>query len=255
MPESSSEEAKIAIAAQGMGIKYRRYLKKMTTLKDGIVSLFQGTNFQSFWALRGLELEIKKGERVGIIGPNGSGKSTILKAVAGVLPPTEGTISTQGRIAPLLELGAGFRSNWTGRENVFLNGAILGVSHAEMDERFERIVQFAEIGDFIDAPLTTYSSGMRARLGFSVATEVDAEILLLDEILSVGDENFRQKALARTESFFSDGKTIIMVSHNMSQVKRLCERTIYLRAGEVVADGPTEDVLKQYLADAKSGGR
>lgn len=242
----------IAIEIQNLGIRYRRYLKKITTLKEAVVSMFQGSHYESYWALRNFNLKLNQGERLGVIGPNGSGKSTLLKTIAGILPPTEGTVATTGRIAPLLELGSGFKSELTGRENVFLNGVILGLSQAEIEAKYDSIVEFAEIGDFMDAPIQTYSSGMRARLGFAIATDVDPEILLLDEILSVGDAAFQTKAMARADAFFKAGRTVILVSHNMEQIRRLCDRAIYMHGGSVVVDGPTDQVINTYLATIKS---
>lgn len=238
-----------AIEAKSLSIGYRRYLKKDITLKSAAISLFQGTHFKTFWALENLDLTLKKGERLGIIGPNGAGKSTLLKAIAGVLPPTKGTLKTRGRISPLLELGAGFRDDLTGIENIFLNGAIMGLSPSQMNERLDRIIDFADIGDFVNAPLVTYSSGMRARLGFAVATDVDPDILLLDEVLSVGDVAFQAKAMARMDKLFDSDKTVVVVSHSMEHVRRLCDYVIYLEKGAVAKQGPTEEVIKQYLAD------
>ncbi len=242
-----------AIEARGLGIQYRRYLRQVTTLKDSVVGLFKGSHYQSYWALRELSLLIRPGERVGVIGPNGAGKTTLLKAVAGVLPPSEGEMITRGRIAPLFGLGGGFRNDLTGRENIFLNGAILGLRRKEIEERVGRIIDFAEIGDFIDAPLHTYSSGMRARLGFSVATDINPEILLLDEVLSAGDARFRTKAIERLESLFSAGKTVVVVSHAMNQVERLSDRVVYLHKGRIVADGEPKEVIRLYLADTGKG--
>lgn len=235
--------------ATNLGVQYRRYHKKITTLKEAVVSMFQGAHFDTFWALRDINLEIAKGERIGVVGPNGSGKSTLLKVIAGVLPPTEGSITTQGRLAPLLALGGGFKPTLTGRENVFLSGAIMGLSQREMERRFHGIVDFAGIGDFIDAPLSTYSSGMKARLGFAVATDVDPEILLLDEVLSVGDEAFRAKATQKTKSLIDSGRTVVLVSHGMSVVKELCDRVLYLNKGAQVMLGPAEETVQRYLAD------
>lgn len=232
-----------------MGVQYRRYHKKVTTLKDAVVSLFQGSHFDTFWALRGVNLEVFPGERLGVVGPNGSGKSTLLKAIAGILPPTEGTLTTQGRIAPLLGLGGGFKPTLTGRENVYLCGAMMGMKRREIEERFERIVDFAGIGDFIDAPLTTYSNGMKARLGFAVATDVDPDILLLDEVLSVGDEAFRLKATERMKALLDSGRTVVLVSHSMTVVKDVCDRVLYLSRGEQVALGPPGETIERYLAD------
>jgi len=243
MPEGPD----IAIEVRHLGVCYRRYLKKITTLKEAFVSMFQGSHFESFWALRDFNLTVARGERVGVIGPNGSGKSTLLKVIAGVLPPTEGQVVTSGRIAPLLELGSGFKNDLTGRENIFLNGAILGLPPAQMKERFERIVTFSGIGDFINAPLSTYSSGMRTRLGFAVATDVDADILLLDEILSVGDAAFQEKALRRIEDLLSQGVTVILVSHDIGQIRRICSRAVYIEKGRIKMSGDVTTVTEGYL--------
>ena len=253
MRNGSDRPEEYAIEVRGLTIQYRRYLKKVTTLKESVVGLFRGNHFESYWALRDLDLLVKKGERIGVIGPNGAGKTTLLKAISGVLPPADGTVVTRGRIAPLFGLGGGFRADLTGRENVYLNGAILGFSMRRIKSRIDQIVEFAGIGDFIDAPLHTYSSGMRARLGFSVATDVDPEILLLDEILAAGDAQFRAQAIERIESFFSTGKTIIVVSHSLDQIRRLCNRVIYLQAGRLVADGDPEEVIEKYLASVRKG--
>ncbi len=240
----------IAIEAHGLSIRYRRYFRKNLTLKDSVMNLFRGNRFEEYWALRGLSFTVAKGTRLGVIGRNGAGKSTLLRAIAGVLTPGEGTIRTYGRISPLLELGAGFRDELTGRENVFFNGAIMGLSRRDMSTRFDRIVEFADIGDFIDAPLSTYSSGMKARLGFAVATDIDPEILLLDEVLSVGDQNFRSKANDRMGEFFKQGKTVVLVSHSMEQIKKLCDDVIYIDQGQVVSRGDPEDVICKYIENA-----
>ena len=248
-PDSQRLQPAPVIELRGLGIRYRRYTRKVTTLKEAAVSLFRGSQFDAYWAIRGLDLEVRQGESVGIIGPNGSGKSTLLKAICGVLPPCEGTVRTSGRIAPLLELGGGFSSELTGRENIFLNGAIMGCKRSEMKERLESIIAFADIGDFIDAPISTYSSGMRARLGFAVATDVDPDILLLDEVFAVGDASFSAKAMARTESFFRSQRTVITVSHSLPMIQRLCTRVIYLRAGRVLRDGAPAEVIQHYEQD------
>ena len=186
---------------------------------------------------------------MGVIGPNGAGKSTLLKALAGVLPPSEGQLRVDGKVAPLIELGGGFNMELTGRENLYLNGAIMGRSKAETATRLEAISEFADIGDFLDTPMRSYSSGMRARLGFAAATDINPDILLLDEIFSVGDEAFRKKATARMENFFQEKKTVVLVSHSMPLIERYATRVLYLRGGTVEAFGDPQEVIEQYLAD------
>jgi ABC-type polysaccharide/polyol phosphate transport system ATPase subunit len=229
-----------------LSVCYRRYTRRMQTFKEAAVNFFRGNRYETFWALKNINLTINPGESIGIIGPNGSGKSTLLKTIAGILPAAKGSIETHGRVAPLINLGAGFNNELTGRENILLNGSIMGLSRAEMNDRLERIIEFAGIGDFIDAQLSTYSSGMRARLGFAVVTDVDADILLLDEIFSVGDQEFRAKAGARTEEFFESGRIVVLVSHNLNLVRRLCDRAVYLKHGEMVMQGSAEEVVRAY---------
>jgi len=242
-------EPHTAIAASDLIVIYRRYRKQSLTLKDYLVKRLKGTYYDSFVALKNFSLTVQSGESIGIIGPNGSGKSTLLKVIAGVLPPAGGTIHVNGKVAPLLELGAGFKPDLTGRENIYLNGAIFGLSRAQLEERIPRIIEFAGIGDFIDAPLTTYSSGMKARLGFAVSTDVDADILLLDETLAVGDAEFKAKAQARTEAFFHSNKTVVLVSHSEDNIRKLCTRAVYIKGGEIQAEGQPEDVLQHYRED------
>jgi lipopolysaccharide transport system ATP-binding protein len=193
-----------------------------------------------------VNLDIAPGESVGIIGRNGSGKSSLLKVIAGVFEPTEGTRIVNGSVAALIELGAGFNAELTGRENVFLNGAIMGLSKAEMLQRYDRIVDFAELREFMDVPVKNYSSGMYARLGFAIATDVDADILLVDEILSVGDEAFQRKSFGRIEGHLGSGKTVVFVSHDVAAVQRICQRAILLHKGEVVATGKTDEIVHRY---------
>jgi len=240
------------LKAKGLGIKYRRYIKRATTLKEALIGRFQGTHYEAYWALRHIDLTIQKGESVGVIGPNGAGKSTLLKALSGILPPSEGSVDTRGKVAPLLSIGGAFRGDLTGRENIMLHGAIWGLSKRQMQARLDGIVEFAGLHDFIDSPLNTYSSGMRARLGFAVATDIDPEILLLDEILSVGDAEFRTKALARMERFFKQNKTIIVVSHSLDYIQQLCTRAIYLRAGHLMAEGKPSNIIKRYMHDVQN---
>ena len=187
-----------------------------------------------------------KGETVGIIGPNGAGKSTLLKVIARVIRPTRGRVRLRGRVAPLLELGAGFDYEMTGRENVFLNGAVLGFSRKDMARRLDRIVAFSGIGEFIDAPVRTYSSGMVARLGFAVATDVRPEVLIIDEVLAVGDTEFQRKSAARIREFRESGSTILVVSHSPASIKALCSRALWLEHGAIRLMGPVDEIVDQY---------
>jgi len=248
-PGVAAREA--SVVADELGIKYRRYRKQSVSLKEAVVGLFKTTDYESFWALRNLSLNLYPSDRVGIIGPNGAGKSTFLKALAGVLPPSEGALQVTGKVAPLIELGGGFNMELTGRENIYLNGAIMGRSRAETATRIEAISDFADIGDFLDTPMRSYSSGMRARLGFAAATDINPDILLLDEIFSVGDEAFRKKATSRMESFFEEKKTVVLVSHSMPLIERYSNRVLYLRDGNIVAFGDPKEVIEQYLRDVE----
>ena len=200
----------------------------------------------NLWALKDVSFEVKKGETVGIIGPNGAGKSTILKLIAGVTKPTRGKITINGRVSPLIELGAGFHPDLTGRENIYLSGAILGLAKKEIDKKFKEIVDFAELWDFIDQPVKHYSSGMYMRLGFSIAVSIQPEILLIDEILAVGDTAFQEKCLDKMRDFQARGVTIIFVSHSLETVKNFCQRAILLKNGEVKREGKTGAVIADY---------
>jgi len=248
------------IQLRGVGVRYRKSGEHITSLKEYAIRWLNGRRVEhhDFWALRHIDLDAAKGEIVGVIGQNGAGKSTLLKVVARVLKPTSGTVRVVGRVAPLLELGAGFDRELTGRENVYLNGAILGFSQREMDAKFERIVKFAELCDFIDAPLRTYSTGMVARLAFSIATDVDPDILLIDEILSVGDVAFQHKCEDRVQGFRRKGTTILLVTHSVNTVRSMCDRALWLNSGRVQAMGDAREVAYMYdefvqsLADAPS---
>jgi lipopolysaccharide transport system ATP-binding protein len=208
-----------------------------------------------FWALRGVNLDVAQGERVGVIGRNGAGKSTLLKILSRVTRPTEGRVRFRGRMASLLEVGTGFHPELTGRENIFLAGTILGMKRDEIRRKFEDIVEFAEIGRFLETPVKRYSSGMYVRLAFSVAAHLDTEILLIDEVLAVGDLAFQKKCLGRMEAAAHQGRTVVFVSHNLNAVRALCSRGVYLVAGEVRHDGPVGEVLRQYSASLGAGLR
>jgi ABC-2 type transport system ATP-binding protein len=226
--------------------RYRVIRERPDSLREAFTKLFRGGNVQEFDALKGVSLEIMDGEVVGIIGRNGSGKSTLLKLIAGVYRPTSGALAVRGSVAALIELGAGFHHDLTGRENIVLNGLLLGLSRRQIAEREQKIVEFADIGEFIDSPVKQYSSGMFMRLAFAIAVEVDPDILLVDEILSVGDAEFQEKCDQRMEEFHRQRKTLIIVSHALGVVRRLCTRALLLDHGQVIMDGPVDRVLSRY---------
>lgn len=222
--------------------------EKVDNIKEYFVRFVKGKlTFEEFWALRNVSFNIKKGESMGIVGLNGSGKSTLLKVIAGVLKPTTGNISVYGSVAPLIELGAGFDFELTAKENIFLNGAILGYSRAEMKEKFEEIMDFSELWDFIDVPIKNFSSGMIARLGFSIATISKPDILIADEILGVGDHKFQLKCEKRMEEIIHNGATVILVSHSINQVKEICTQAAWLSKGQLINVGPAEAVCNEYM--------
>ncbi|MBI3391824.1 MAG: ABC transporter ATP-binding protein [Nitrospirae bacterium] len=242
-----------AIQIQDLSKQYRRYsMAGISTIKDLFVKGFLGRERvarDTFWALRNVTLAVPEGRTIGLIGPNGSGKSTLLKLITGILKPTAGSISVNGRISALIELGAGFHPEFTGRENVYLNGAMLGMSKAEISDRFDEIVGFAELEEFIDAPVKTYSSGMYMRLGFAVAVAVEPDVLLVDEILAVGDESFQHKCLRRINEIQNRGRTILFVSHDLSKVEKLCHMVAWLDHGTLRMAGEPQAVIDAYLAD------
>lgn len=235
------------LSLESVSVRYRVPQERIGTFKEYMIRRLQRkVKLNTFWALKDVSFKVKKGEVFGLIGQNGAGKSTLLKLVARVLRPTEGRVIVYGRVAPLLEVGAGFHPELTGRENVYLNGALLGYTREEMDEKFEPIVDFAELWDFIDAPLRTYSTGMWARLGFSVATATNPDILIVDEVLSVGDEAFQRKSSARIQSFRDQGVTILVVSHNMELIEAMCDRTAWLDHGQLQIIGDTKEAIHAY---------
>ena len=228
-------EAEVLVRAVDVSKKFASYHRRATSLKERLVRRPRGVA-DTFWALRGVSVDVRRGETVGLMGPNGSGKSTLLKVLSGILRPNEGSVLTVGRVASLLELGAGFDGELTGRENIYLNSALLGVPRAETDARFNEIVEFSELGEFIEFPVKTYSSGMYVRLGFSVAVHVDPDILIVDEVLAVGDAAFQRKCLDRIEMFQRQGKTILFVSHSAGLIEELCTRAVLLDHGQVIFD-------------------
>jgi len=236
-----------AVQFQGVSKSYAVYDRPGDRLKE-LLSLNRKSFHRDFWALRGLDFSVRKGETFCIVGENGSGKSTLLQLVAGILRPTAGSVTARGRVAALLELGAGFNPEFTGRENVRLNAAILGFSSAQIDARYQPIADFAEIGDFIDQPVKTYSSGMVVRLAFAVAIHVDPEILLVDEALAVGDIYYRQRCMRKVHELRARGVTILFVSHAVSDVKALGDRTLWLEGGRIRELGETDKVVPRYLA-------
>jgi ABC-type polysaccharide/polyol phosphate transport system ATPase subunit len=233
------------IRIEGVSRRYRVIHERSLTIKETMLRR-RRTRGTDFWALRGVDLVIEPGESVGLVGRNGSGKSTLLKLVAGIMEPTTGTVTTAGTIASMLELGAGFHPDFSGRENLYLNASILGIPQREIDERFNEIVSFAELSDFIDAPVRTYSSGMQMRLAFSVASHVRAEVMLLDEVFAVGDEAFQLKCLGRMHEFRRHGGTLVFVSHDATAIEGMCDRVVLLENGQVLADGTARQVMPRY---------
>lgn len=253
---SISSEKNLAVSGRPMiildnvAVKYRVPTERIGTFKEfAIRTLQRRVSYKNFWALNEINLEIFHGEVFGLVGNNGAGKSTLLKVISRVLKPTKGRVRAYGRIAPLLELGAGFHPELTGRENIYLNGALLGYSKEEMDRVFDEIVDFSELGSFIEAPIRSYSSGMYARLGFSVATAHLPEILILDEILSVGDEAFQHKCNDRMMNFREQGATVILVSHGLAKVEEMCSRVAWLDHGIIKKIGEPQEVIAAYRGE------
>ncbi len=239
--------AETIIKVKNATVRFNKATENYNGLKEYVIKMLKGElMFQEFLALKDVNLEVKKGESWGLIGTNGSGKSTLLKLICGILKPYKGTVEVHGKIAPLIELGAGFDPQLTARENIYLNGALLGHKKAFMDRHFNEIIEFAELGDFIDVPIKNFSSGMAARLGFAVATIVKPDILIIDEVLAVGDIAFQEKCRKRMESLLQDGTTLLFVSHSSKQVKELCQNAIWLDKGCVVAQGRAGDIIQKY---------
>lgn len=237
------------IDAEHITVRFNKASEKIDNLKEYFIKLVKRQlMFQEFLALQDVTIKVKKGEAWGLVGVNGSGKSTLLKVISGILKPYRGEVHVYGEIAPLIELGAGFDGNLTARENIYLNGAVLGHSKKFMEEHFDQIVEFAEIQDFLDSPIKNYSSGMKARLGFAIATIVNPDILIVDEILSVGDFLFRQKCQKRMKEMLSSGTTLLLVSHNIDTVKSMCDHALWLNKGKVIEQGDVKIVCEHYAA-------
>ena len=238
------------IKLEHVSMKFNLGIEKEFSIKQAFVNFFSFNKpkkkKEEFWALRDISFSVKKGEVVGLIGSNGAGKSTLLKVVSGVMKPTKGKVTVNGVISPMIELGAGFDSELTARENIFLNGAILGYSKEFLESKFEEIVEFSELRDFLDVPVKNFSSGMTAKLAFSIATIVNPEILIVDEILSVGDIKFQEKSKNKMLEMIKGGTTVLYVSHSLDSIKQLCDRVIWLEHGKIVKMGDTKEICKEY---------
>ena len=236
------------VKVENATVRFNMATENIDNLKEYFVKLVQGKlMFQEFLALKNISFEIKRGETWGIIGTNGSGKSTLLKLISGILKPYKGSVEVNGSIAPLIELGAGFDMNLTARENIYLNGTLLGHTKKFMEEHFDEIVDFAELWDFLDVPMKNYSSGMQARLGFAVATMVRPDILIVDEILAVGDYKFTQKCNARMREMLDSGTTLLLVSHSIDDVKTMCNRAVWIDKGNMMMQGDAQEVCDAYM--------
>lgn len=235
------------IKVENVSMTYKMTYDRIKSIKEYFMTFIKGNlKYEEFNALKNVSFEVKKGEVVGIIGRNGAGKSTMLKVISGILKPTSGKVAINGNIVPMLELGSGFDHDLTGRENIFLNGAILGYSKEFLLQKYDEIVEFSELGKFINVPIRNYSSGMLMRLAFSIATVVNPEILIVDEILAVGDENFQAKSKARMLELMSGGTTVLFVSHSLEQIREMCNRVVWLESGEIKMVGDTKSVCDAY---------
>jgi ABC-2 type transport system ATP-binding protein len=246
-------EGDFALRATGLGVRYNLRLTRKTKLRTTFATLLDPRRRAGghFWALRDVDLTVRRGEAVGVVGPNGSGKSTLLLALAGIIQPSEGVVEANGHVSTLLSLNAGFDAELSGRENIALAGALMGIDHKVMEEITPGIIAFASIGAFIDAPMKTYSSGMRARVGFSIATAVDPDILLLDEVLATGDNRFKEKSRVRIAEVLQTAKAVVMVTHDMSWITAFCTRAILLDGGRIVATGTPDDIADMHEQDAE----
>ena len=239
--------SKTAIEVDNVSMKFNLSREKVDSLKDYIFkTIKREIQYNEFWALKNVSFSVEKGDRVGILGLNGAGKSTLLKVISGVFKPIEGHVDKHGKMVPLLELGAGFDPQYTGKENIYLYGAMLGYTKKFIDSKYDEIVEFSELQKFMDVPVKNYSSGMKSRLGFSIATVVEPKILILDEVLSVGDAKFRKKSEKKIMSMFDSGVTVLFVSHSLGQVQRLCNKAMILEKGKLIAYGDIDPISEQY---------
>lgn len=244
--------SKIAVDVNHVTMRYNISSQKVDNLKEYFIKFVKKEiMYNEFLALNDVTFQLKQGDRLGILGLNGAGKSTLLKVIAGVQKPSEGSVTVKGRIVPLLELGAGFDKEYTGAENIYLYGTVLGYSKEFIREKYNEIVEFSELGDFINVPVKNYSSGMKSRLGFAIATVVQPDVLILDEVLAVGDAKFRKKCEAKIQSMFDSGVTVLFVSHSLAQVKRICNKGIILEHGQLIASGDIDDISLVYTEKTK----
>lgn len=247
---------KETLRVDGVGMRFNLSEEKVNDFREYVIRfLKRQLKYKEFWALKNVSFTLEEGDRLGILGLNGAGKSTLLKVIAGVFKPTEGKVFHKGKIVPLLELGAGFEKEYTGKENIFLYGALLGYSRKYIESKYDEIVEFSGLGKFINVPVKNYSSGMRSKLGFAIATIAEPEILILDEVLSVGDAKFRKKSEQRIMDMMDGGTTVLFVSHSLSQVERICNKAMILESGKVKAFGPIEEISKMYseMIDGEAG--
>ena len=241
------EDKKVMVTISDVSMRFRLTENRATSMKEFVTrKLRNDIKTQEFWALKHISFEVYKGEVLGIIGRNGSGKSTTLKIISGIMKPTEGTVKTNGVVAPMLELGSGFDMDMSGRENIYLNGAVLGHDRHFMNQYFDDIIGFSELGEFIDVPVKNFSSGMVARLGFAIATVVKADVLIVDEVLAVGDARFQEKCRRRIKELMSGGTTLLFVSHNNELVQELCDKAVWLKHGKIQMIGNSKDVCMEY---------
>jgi ABC-2 type transport system ATP-binding protein len=242
---------RVAISAEGLGVKYNLRLTKKQTVRDSIIKRVRRGGDNSFWALRDVSFKVNQGESLGVIGPNGAGKSTLLQVLAGIIMPSEGEVAVDGHVSSLLTLGVGFDQELSGTDNIRLAGAFMGIDHRVVEERLPAIVDYADLGEFIDASIKTYSSGMRARLGFAIATSVEPDILLLDEVLSTGDAAFRAKSKKRVGELVHEAKAIVLVTHDMNWVTEYCNRAMLIEQGRVVLEGSPEEVVAMHQENSE----